>query len=75
MKFRGIKKGDFNSCVLQDSNYMRQNMILELTDTVATDTRSAQDEACQTPMMNGGRSHEASQLPVGAGELLAVIYR
>lgn len=50
-------------------------MILELTDTVATDTRSAQDEACQTPMMNGGRSREASQLPVGAGELLAVIYR
>lgn len=40
-------------------------MILELTDTVATDTRSAQDEACQTPMMNGGGSHEASQLPGG----------
>lgn len=38
-------------------------MILELTDTVATDTRPAQDEACQTPMMNRGRSLEASSLP------------
>lgn len=38
-------------------------MILEFTDTVATDTRPAQDEACQTPMMNRGRSLEASSLP------------
>lgn len=63
MKFKGIKKGrDY----LHETKY---KVILELTGTVTTDTRPAQDEACQYTVKDGGGTHEASPWP---GELLVM---